>query len=103
MNIQPVTPATITPGQTVTRQIVVDGVVQDSPSTVEIAVSVSAAGNGTVSAPVSVTIDPEDATPTATVDVPVDSGLTASLGSFAEYIQGGGVSQWRATLTISAV
>lgn len=106
MDINPINPVTLAagqPGQTITRQVVVNDVSQAAPTTVELSVDVTAAGNGTVSTPVSVTLDPEDASPTASVNVPSGAGVTAVVGGFAEYPQGDGTSTWKATLHITTV
>lgn len=101
MNINPISPITLTagvPGQTATRQIVVTGVEQSTPVDVEITVTVAAAGNDPVTAPVTVTLDPEEASPEATVVVPEGYGLAASIAGFTF-----GSGQYEATLTVTTV
>lgn len=104
MNISPISPATFVanhPGQSATRQIVITDVVQEQPSSVELSVTVSAAGNDPVTAPVTVNLDPEDATPTASVSLPADSGLEATVSDFG-YVANSS-PYWVATLTITTV
>lgn len=101
MNINPISPITLTagvPGQSVTKSIVVTNVSQELPTDVEITVTVNAAGNDPVSTPVTVTLDPEDAVPVASVVAPEGFGLEAEVSGLS--FLGG---QYNGTLTITTV
>lgn len=104
MNINSINPISLPanqPGHSVTRQIVVTGVEQQAPVDVEVAVTATAAGNDPATRTVSVTLNPEDATPTAAVSVPDGAGFEATVSSFG--FVPGATPYWNATLTITTV
>lgn len=107
MNVNDINPVQFpdsTPGQTVTRQVVVTGVDQETATNVDLTITVSADGNDDVSTPVSVSIDPTQAVPVGTVDVPAGTAVTATLTGFGPVLGAGNeVSYWVANLTITTV